>query len=82
MNDMLSGEAARQAADMGKIEGALVRLRHLRTGSSISFGLMGVFGILAGAMPVLMQFWFATVLVAMLGAMSTLYALRPHGWRL
>lgn len=82
MNNMLKGEVAREAADMEKLEGALKRLKQLRTGSSISFAIMGIFGIIAGVMPVLMQFWFATISVAVLGAFSTLYALRPHGWRL
>lgn len=81
MKSMLTSESARAGADMGKIEGALVRLKHLRTGSSASFAIMGIFGIIAGIMPVLMQFWFATIFVAVLGAISTLYALRPHDWK-
>ena len=80
MSAMLTGEAAKSAADLQKLENALKRLKQLRVLTTAPFFLVVGCGIVGAVLPVLMQFWFITISLAAIVTIGTLFALRPTGW--
>jgi hypothetical protein len=82
MGSMLSGEAAKNAADLDKLKFALVRLGQLRGATTLTFGLNIIAGIVAAIFPVFMQWWYGLGMLAFLSSLFSLYSIRPNGWRI
>jgi hypothetical protein len=82
MSSMLQGEAAKQAADLSKLEFALKRLGQLRAGTTLLFGFNIIIGVVVAIFPVFLQWWFFLALLAVLASFGSLYSLRPQGWRI
>lgn len=81
MGSMLQGDFAQKAADLTKLQGSVDKLKQLRVGTTLAFSLNVIAGLVAGILPVLMQYWFGVIIFACLGGAMPLFTLRPPGWK-